>query len=334
MASQQKRQPQMKEFVVRIIVHGRQAAQKTIRTMKYFPILYIIFTFTFKEICSECCGSPGRYSCAWVQTGSETDSHTIETFFTKLCHENTSPPCVVSPLSQLAGHPYGKSCGVGQCNMFHCNCDGGCRPGDGKCTEEQYKLCDFHKSYLGIAGAVPSRANVEVGETTPTRAQQKWPGSEALDRPKHQSYVWNVTIQDPSHLGATGVPLVRVFVPPLANVAIGVTIQPRAQQKWTGSEPMDWLEHQSYGWNVNDGANNGNDIVITDNFQVINPMDDMRFYWQVMIPTIITTVRASLKKFPIISKHGSFYTPTTAPIATTLATLSAKYLRPSENFIM
>uniref|UniRef100_A0A915JHY7 Uncharacterized protein n=1 Tax=Romanomermis culicivorax TaxID=13658 RepID=A0A915JHY7_ROMCU len=39
-------------------------------------------------------------------------------------------------------------------------------------------------------------------------------------------------------------------VPPLANVGLGVTILTRAQQKWPGSEPMDWLEHQSYGWKV------------------------------------------------------------------------------------
>uniref|UniRef100_A0A915HNB3 Uncharacterized protein n=1 Tax=Romanomermis culicivorax TaxID=13658 RepID=A0A915HNB3_ROMCU len=35
-------------------------------------------------------------------------------------------------------------------------------------------------------------------------------------------------------------------VPPLANVGIGVTIPIRAQQKWPGSGPLDWLQHQSY----------------------------------------------------------------------------------------
>uniref|UniRef100_A0A915JU52 Uncharacterized protein n=1 Tax=Romanomermis culicivorax TaxID=13658 RepID=A0A915JU52_ROMCU len=36
-------------------------------------------------------------------------------------------------------------------------------------------------------------------------------------------------------------------VPPLANVGVGVTIRTRAQQKWPGSEPVEWLNHQSYG---------------------------------------------------------------------------------------
>uniref|UniRef100_A0A915LBW2 Uncharacterized protein n=1 Tax=Romanomermis culicivorax TaxID=13658 RepID=A0A915LBW2_ROMCU len=41
-----------------------------------------------------------------------------------------------------------------------------------------------------------------------------------------------------------------VAVPPLANVGVGVIIPTRAQQKWLGSEPLDWLKHQSYQWNV------------------------------------------------------------------------------------
>uniref|UniRef100_A0A915KYM2 Uncharacterized protein n=1 Tax=Romanomermis culicivorax TaxID=13658 RepID=A0A915KYM2_ROMCU len=36
-------------------------------------------------------------------------------------------------------------------------------------------------------------------------------------------------------------------VPPLANVEVGVTIPTRAQHKWPGSGPLDWLQHQSYG---------------------------------------------------------------------------------------
>uniref|UniRef100_A0A915KUF0 Uncharacterized protein n=1 Tax=Romanomermis culicivorax TaxID=13658 RepID=A0A915KUF0_ROMCU len=39
-------------------------------------------------------------------------------------------------------------------------------------------------------------------------------------------------------------------VPPLANVRLGVTISTRAQQKWSGSECVDWLKHQSYGCNI------------------------------------------------------------------------------------
>uniref|UniRef100_A0A915J9M6 Uncharacterized protein n=1 Tax=Romanomermis culicivorax TaxID=13658 RepID=A0A915J9M6_ROMCU len=35
-------------------------------------------------------------------------------------------------------------------------------------------------------------------------------------------------------------------VPPLANVGVGVTIPTRAQHKWPGSGPVDWLQHQSY----------------------------------------------------------------------------------------
>uniref|UniRef100_A0A915L3T4 Metalloendopeptidase n=1 Tax=Romanomermis culicivorax TaxID=13658 RepID=A0A915L3T4_ROMCU len=32
----------------------------------------------------------------------------------------------------------------------------------------------------------------------------------------------------------------------LANVGVGATIPTRAQQKWPGSGPVDWLQHQSY----------------------------------------------------------------------------------------
>uniref|UniRef100_A0A915JH12 Uncharacterized protein n=1 Tax=Romanomermis culicivorax TaxID=13658 RepID=A0A915JH12_ROMCU len=39
-------------------------------------------------------------------------------------------------------------------------------------------------------------------------------------------------------------------VPPLTNVGVGVTILTRAQQKWSGSEPVDWPKHQCYEWNV------------------------------------------------------------------------------------
>uniref|UniRef100_A0A915JHJ9 Uncharacterized protein n=1 Tax=Romanomermis culicivorax TaxID=13658 RepID=A0A915JHJ9_ROMCU len=35
-------------------------------------------------------------------------------------------------------------------------------------------------------------------------------------------------------------------VPPLANVRVGVTMPTRAQQKWPGSELMDWLKQKSY----------------------------------------------------------------------------------------
>uniref|UniRef100_A0A915KCV9 Uncharacterized protein n=1 Tax=Romanomermis culicivorax TaxID=13658 RepID=A0A915KCV9_ROMCU len=41
-----------------------------------------------------------------------------------------------------------------------------------------------------------------------------------------------------------------VAVPPLANVGVGVTIPTKAQQKWPGSGPVDWLKHQSYGCNI------------------------------------------------------------------------------------
>uniref|UniRef100_A0A915KSD8 Uncharacterized protein n=1 Tax=Romanomermis culicivorax TaxID=13658 RepID=A0A915KSD8_ROMCU len=36
-------------------------------------------------------------------------------------------------------------------------------------------------------------------------------------------------------------------IPPLANVGVGVTIPTNAQQQWPGSEPVDWLQRQSYG---------------------------------------------------------------------------------------
>uniref|UniRef100_A0A915K3I1 Uncharacterized protein n=1 Tax=Romanomermis culicivorax TaxID=13658 RepID=A0A915K3I1_ROMCU len=39
-------------------------------------------------------------------------------------------------------------------------------------------------------------------------------------------------------------------VPPLANVGVSVTVPTRAQHKYPGSRPMDWLNHQSYAWNV------------------------------------------------------------------------------------
>uniref|UniRef100_A0A915HQ11 Uncharacterized protein n=1 Tax=Romanomermis culicivorax TaxID=13658 RepID=A0A915HQ11_ROMCU len=38
-------------------------------------------------------------------------------------------------------------------------------------------------------------------------------------------------------------------VPPLANVRVGVTIPTKCQQKWRGSESMDGLKNQFYGWN-------------------------------------------------------------------------------------
>uniref|UniRef100_A0A915HZY2 Uncharacterized protein n=1 Tax=Romanomermis culicivorax TaxID=13658 RepID=A0A915HZY2_ROMCU len=34
-----------------------------------------------------------------------------------------------------------ENCGVGKCNFFNCNCDGGCRKGSGKCTDEQFRAC-------------------------------------------------------------------------------------------------------------------------------------------------------------------------------------------------
>uniref|UniRef100_A0A915K8N3 Uncharacterized protein n=1 Tax=Romanomermis culicivorax TaxID=13658 RepID=A0A915K8N3_ROMCU len=33
----------------------------------------------------------------------------------------------------------------------------------------------------------------------------------------------------------------------LANVWVGLTMPTRGQQKWFGSEPVDWQKHQSYG---------------------------------------------------------------------------------------
>uniref|UniRef100_A0A915JPM3 Uncharacterized protein n=1 Tax=Romanomermis culicivorax TaxID=13658 RepID=A0A915JPM3_ROMCU len=49
-----------------------------------------------------------------------------------------------------------------------------------------------------------------------------------------------------------------VAVPRMANVGLGITIPTRAQQKWPGSGPMDWLQHQSYGRNVATLVKNSN----------------------------------------------------------------------------
>uniref|UniRef100_A0A915HFA9 Secreted protein n=1 Tax=Romanomermis culicivorax TaxID=13658 RepID=A0A915HFA9_ROMCU len=44
------------------------------------------------------------------------------------------------------------------------------------------------KGFMGGVVAVPSLANVGVGVTIPTRAQQKWPSSGLVDWLQHQSY--------------------------------------------------------------------------------------------------------------------------------------------------
>uniref|UniRef100_A0A915IV88 Uncharacterized protein n=1 Tax=Romanomermis culicivorax TaxID=13658 RepID=A0A915IV88_ROMCU len=36
-----------------------------------------------------------------------------------------------------------KKCGVGKCNFFHCNCDGGCRKGNRQCTDDQLRKCGY-----------------------------------------------------------------------------------------------------------------------------------------------------------------------------------------------
>lgn len=37
-------------------------------------------------------------------------------------------------------HPRKYSCGIGKCNMFGCNCKGGCRQGDGRSHQEMGKV--------------------------------------------------------------------------------------------------------------------------------------------------------------------------------------------------
>uniref|UniRef100_A0A915KJS3 Uncharacterized protein n=1 Tax=Romanomermis culicivorax TaxID=13658 RepID=A0A915KJS3_ROMCU len=121
------------------------------------------------------------------------------------------------------------------------------------------------KGFLGVARAIQPWASVEVGVTMPqpgldkncgvwnqflgatqrapgrcdhlaTRTQQKWPGSEAINWLKHQSYGWNAVCY---HRGS---PLLKGLrggardVQPLANVDVDVTIsEPGLIQKWPGS---------------------------------------------------------------------------------------------------
>uniref|UniRef100_A0A915ICE2 Beta-catenin n=1 Tax=Romanomermis culicivorax TaxID=13658 RepID=A0A915ICE2_ROMCU len=50
--------------------------------------------------------------------------------------------------------------------------------------------------FQGSAGAVPHLANVVVGVTIPTRAQQKWPGSEPIVAQKAAQFVHHISKQD------------------------------------------------------------------------------------------------------------------------------------------
>lgn len=81
-----------------------------------------------REMQGECCGSgtfvPIKYRC---------DSYNGYICFTDICYDGTKRT------------PY---CGVGKCNIFGCNCDGGCRRGTEASAKRIFQESNPHVSFV------------------------------------------------------------------------------------------------------------------------------------------------------------------------------------------
>lgn len=102
--------------------------------MKVFILTCILFTIYFlRGVQSDCCKKQinivfdpkGYNECSDIENGSNTNV----TFL---------PKCVVSVCGDGRDHE-GTFCDIGSCNIFGCNCDGGCHQGDNKSALERFK---------------------------------------------------------------------------------------------------------------------------------------------------------------------------------------------------
>ncbi|KAG6457389.1 hypothetical protein O3G_MSEX010272 [Manduca sexta] len=120
-----------------------------------FTISILISTFIYVK--GECCGSytiryslpDGETQCdGYIPGGQQKtavdNDGVVNDIFSKL--DRRRPKCWVSVCNDGRSHP-GTYCGRGSCNMFGCNCDGGCIVADSPYPLDPYRnFMDLHKN--------------------------------------------------------------------------------------------------------------------------------------------------------------------------------------------